>query len=62
VADTYILSQLDELLDALEPFVNAPEGAMSAPQAVAAMNHLKRLVLKDKLRVTNDLSGRVTGR
>ena len=33
--------QLEELLDALEPFVDAPDGVMTAPQAVAAMNHLK---------------------
>ena len=42
--------QLEELLDALEPFVDAPEGVMTAPQAVAAMNHLKRLYAKGKSR------------
>jgi hypothetical protein len=40
--------QLGQLLDALEPFIDAPEGVMTAPQAVAAMNHLKRLAVKDK--------------
>jgi hypothetical protein len=42
--------QLEELLDELEPFVDAPEGVMTAPQAVAAMNHLKRLAVKESSR------------
>ena len=42
--------QLEQLLQALEPFVDAPEGVMTSPQAVAAMNHLKRLASKEQSR------------
>eukprot|EP00802_Teleaulax_amphioxeia_P001584 Tamp_01586.p1 GENE.Tamp_01586~~Tamp_01586.p1 ORF type:complete len:1335 (-),score=286.37 Tamp_01586:390-4394(-) len=45
--------QLEQLLQALEPFVDAPDGVMTAPQAVAAMNHLKRLASKEKIRGKN---------
>ena len=46
--------QLEQLLDALEPFIDAPEGVMTAPQAVASMNHLKRLAVKYKSRAKSE--------
>ena len=38
-----VFDSLEALVEALEGFVDGADGLMTAPQAVAAMNHLKRL-------------------
>ena len=43
LSDLTVFDSLEALVEALEGFVDGADGLMTAPQAVAAMNHLKRL-------------------